>query len=103
MNRLALGIGLGIVFGVIDVLMSLAGNHPDRNTGMLAQAFTSRFAIGVLAAHVSLRVHPVLAGALVGLLVSLPDAFAIKSFIGVIGSGLIFGAAAGWAANKWAN
>jgi hypothetical protein len=103
MNRLALGIALGIAFGVIDVLITLAGNHPDRNTTMLARAFTSRFAIGVLGANVSLRVHPVLAGALVGLLVSLPDAFAIKSFTGVIGTGLIFGAAAGWATKKWAN
>lgn len=73
MHRLALGIGLGIVFGVIDVWMSLPGNHPDRGTAMLAQAFTSRFAIGVLGANVSLRVHPILAGAVVGLLVSLPD------------------------------
>jgi hypothetical protein len=66
MNRIALGILCGIAFGVIDMLMTVFGNHPDRNTGMLLQAFSSRFAIGLLAANVSLRVHPVLAGAIVG-------------------------------------
>ncbi len=101
MNRIALGILCGIAFGVIDVLMTVFGNHPDRNTGMLLQAFSSRLAIGLLAANVSLRVHPVLAGAIVGLLISLPDAFALKAYIGILGTGLIFGALAGWAADVW--
>ena len=95
MNRLVLGVLCGIAFGVIDVLMTVLGNHPDRNTGMLLQAFSSRFAIGFLAANISLRVHPVVAGAIVGLLVSLPDAFALKSYLGVLGTGLVFGAVTG--------
>ena len=102
MNRLVLGILCGIAFGLIDVLMTIFGNHPDRTTGMLLQAFSSRFAIGFLAANVSLRVHPALAGALVGLLVSLPDAFALKSYLGILGTGLLFGALAGRAAKIWA-
>ena len=52
--------------------------------------------LGLLAANVSLRVHPALAGAIVGLLISLPDAFALKSYAGILGTGLIFGAIAGW-------
>ena len=102
MNRLILGILCGIAFGLIDVLMTVFGNHPDRTTGMLLQAFFSRFAIGFLAANVSLRVYPALAGAIVGLLISLPDAFALKSYVGILGTGLIFGALAGWAAQMWA-
>jgi hypothetical protein len=43
MNRLVLGISCGIAFGLIDVLMTVFGNHPDRTTGMLLQAFFSRF------------------------------------------------------------
>jgi hypothetical protein len=101
MNRIVLGILCGIAFGVIDVLMIFFGNHPDRTTGMLLQAFSSRFAIGLLAANVSLRVHPALAGAIVGVLISLPDAFALKSYAGILGTGLIFGAIAGWAASAW--
>src|SRR2546422_6048903 len=57
-----------IAFGVIDALMVLFGKHADRTTTMLLQAFFSRFAIGFLGANVSLRMHPALADALVGLL-----------------------------------
>jgi hypothetical protein len=83
--------------------MVVFGKQPDKSAGMLLQAFSSRFAIGFLAANVSLRIHPVLAGALVGLLISLPDAFAIKSYIGILGTGVIFGALAGWATQAWAH
>jgi|SRR5205807_3387853 len=99
MSRPVLGILSGIAFGLIDVLMTVLGRHPDRTTAMLLQAFFSRFAIGFLAVNVSLRMHPALSGAIVGLLISLPDAFALKSYIGILGTGLIFGAIAGWAAS----
>ena len=100
MNSL-LGTLLGIALGVIDVLITVRGNHPEVTTSMLCAAFFSRFAIGFLAANVSLRMHPIIAGALVGLLISLPDAFAMKSYAGILGTGLVFGAAAGWAAKAW--
>lgn len=35
MNRITLGVGCGVVFGLADVLMTIAGNHPDRNISML--------------------------------------------------------------------
>jgi hypothetical protein len=102
MNRLTLGVLLGIVLGAIDVTMTVLGNHPERTTEMLLQAFFSRFAIGFLSANNSLRMHPALAGAFIGLLISLPDAFALKAYVGILGTGLLFGAMAGWAAMKWA-
>jgi len=102
MNRIVLGVSCGIAFGAADVLMTVYGNHPERTTGMLLQAFSSRFAIGLLAATVSLRMPQALAGAIVGLLISLPDAFALKSYPGILGTGLVFGALAGWAARMWA-
>ena len=52
---------------------------------LILQAFFSRFAIGVLGANVSFRIHPALSGAIVGLLISLPDAFAMKSYLGIPG------------------
>lgn len=102
MNRVVLGILCGIAFGLIDAMMVLFGSQPGKSTAMLLQAFSSRFAIGFLAANVSLRLHPALAGAIVGLLISLPDALAMKSYAGILGTGLLFGALAGWAANTWA-
>ncbi len=101
MNRLTLGILLGVLFGAIDLSMTVWGNHPERTTEMLLQAFFSRFAIGFLGANVSLSMHPVLAGALTGLLISLPDAFALKAYAGILGTGLLFGALVGWAAKTW--
>jgi hypothetical protein len=101
MNRIVLGVLCGILFGVVDVLMTVLGKHPDRSTGMLLQAFSSRFAIGLLGANLSLPLHPVLAGALAGVLISLPDAFALKAYAGILGTGAIFGGLTGWAVKMW--
>ena len=101
MNPLLLGVLCGVVFGIADVLMTVLGNRPDVGRSMLLQAFSSRLAIGVLGANVSLGMSQIVAGALAGLLISLPDAFALHSYIGVLGTGLVFGALSGWAAKKW--
>jgi hypothetical protein len=101
MNRLLLGVLCGVVFGLIDVLMTVLGKHPGGTMTMFLQAFSSRFAIGVLAATVTLPVHPVLAGAIVGFLISLPDAFGLNSYAGVLGTGLLFGVLTGWVAKMW--
>ena len=68
---------------------------------MLLQAFSSRLAIGILAATVTLPVHSILAGAIVGLLISLPDAFGLNSYVGVLGTGLLFGALTAWVVKIW--
>lgn len=91
MNRVILGILCGIAFGLLDAAMVVFGKHPDKSLAMLLQAFFSRFAIGLLGCNVALRIHPAISGALVGLLISLPDAFAMKSYVGILGTGLIFG------------
>ena len=101
MNPLLVGVLCGVVFGIADVLMTVLGAHPDVSRSMLLQAFTSRFAIGILGVNVSLGIDHVLAGALAGLLISLPDAFSLHSYVGVLGTGIVFGAIAGWAGNKW--
>ena len=46
------------------------------------------------------------ASALVGLLISLPDTFiakSAKSYVGILGTGLLFGALTRWAAKAWGN
>ena len=96
-----LGILLGLAAGVVDVLLMLPMKFPDKATA-LTGAFFSRFAIGFLAANVALPIHPVLAGALVGLLVSIPDAVITKAYGPIIVTGLIFGALARWAGRAWA-
>lgn len=101
MNRIVLGVLCGIFFGLIDVLMTRFGNHHDATKTMLLQTFSRRFALGLLAANVSLGIHPVLSGALVGLLISLSDAFGLGSYVGVLGTGVVFGALTGLAAKMW--
>ena len=99
MNPVLLGMLCGVVFGVADVLMTVLGSHPDVSRSMLWQAFSSRLAIGVLGANVSLGIDRVISGAVAGLLISLPDAFALHAYLGVLGTGLVFGAPGGWAAS----
>jgi drug/metabolite transporter (DMT)-like permease len=101
MNRLMVGVVCGVLFGLIDVVMTVLGKHVGASPTMFLQAFSSRFAIGVLAATVAFPVHPVVSGAIVGLLISLPDAFGLHSYAGVLGTGLLFGALTGWAAKMW--
>jgi hypothetical protein len=100
MNRIALGILLGIAAGVVDVLMMLPLKFADRTTAF-AGAFSSRFAIGFIAANIALPMHPAWAGALIGLLISIPDAILTKAYVPILVTGVIFGALAGWAARAW--
>jgi predicted ABC-type sugar transport system permease subunit len=62
MNHIPLGILLGLGCGVVDVLLMLPMKFPDKPTA-LAAAFCSRFAIGFIAANVTLPMHPAVTGA----------------------------------------
>lgn len=97
MNRILLGILCGILFGAIDASMVLFGKSPEKSTTVLLQAFVSRFVLGILAANVTFPLHPAVSGAIVGLLISLPEAIAMKSYAGILGTGLVFGALTGLA------
>jgi hypothetical protein len=100
MNRILLGVILGIPVAIIDVLLTL--RHGNQPATALLQAFTSRFALGFLGANVTLPWHPVITGVLVGILISLPDAFGLKVYGGILGSGVVFGALVGVAVMFWA-
>jgi hypothetical protein len=100
MNRIVLGLLLGLASGTVDVLLMLPMKFPDKSTA-LAAAFFSRFAIGFLAVNVSLRFHPALSGALVGLLISIPDAIITKAYAPILITGVIFGTLAGCAGLAW--
>jgi len=100
MNPLPLGVLCGILFGIADVFMTVFGGHPGVSRSMLLPAFSGRFAIGILGANVSLGMNRIVAGALTGSLIRFPDAFSLRSYIGVLASGIVFGAIAGWPARK---
>jgi hypothetical protein len=100
MSRIPLGIGLGVAFGVIDVLLMLPLSFPDKRAALLG-AFCSRFALGFFAAVIQLPVAPVLAGIIVGVLTSLPDAIITKAYAPIMVTGVLFGAVAGWVVGRW--
>jgi hypothetical protein len=101
MNRVLLGVLLGLAVGIADVLLMLPMKFPDKTQALLG-AFFSRFAIGFLATNVSLPFHFAVSGAIVGLLVSIPDAIITKAYAPILITGLIFGTLVGWAAKYWA-
>ena len=74
---------------------------PDKRTALLA-AFSSRFSLGFFAATINVRMSPITAGVLVGLLTSIPDAIVTKAYVPILITGVIFGAAAGWIVGRWA-
>jgi hypothetical protein len=72
MNRIFLGISCGTAFGIADALMVVYGKAPLYPQRL--QPFFSCFAIGVLAANASFRIHRAVSGAIVDLLISVPYA-----------------------------
>ena len=82
MNAVLFGVGAGLVFGILDVLLMI----PLRNSS---------------SPWWGLPVPGWVTGVLVGLLVSLPDAIITKSYLPILVVGVIGGAAIGWAAGRW--
>ena len=101
MSRVTMGLLLGVVWGVVDVLLMLPMTFPDKRAALLG-AFCSRFALGFFSATVKLPVSPVVTGILVGLLTSLPDAIITKAYVPILVTGTIFGALSGWIVGRWA-
>jgi len=72
----------------------------DKATAM-AGAFAGRFAIGLLIPLVAVPIPGWAIGALVGLLISLPDAIITKVYAPILGVGIAGGALIGLAATAW--
>jgi hypothetical protein len=101
MNPVALGLLGGVAFGIVDVLLMLPMQFPDKRTALIG-AFLSRFAIGFLIPLSKLPMPLALAGAIIGLLISLPDAVITKAYVPIIGTGIVGGAILGWVAGRFA-
>ena len=101
MNPIALGLLGGVAFGVVDMLLMLPMQFQDKRTALIA-AFLSRFAIGFLIPLSKLPLPSPLTGALIGLLISLPDAVITKAYVPIIATGIVGGAILGWVAGRFA-
>jgi hypothetical protein len=94
MSPVLLGLACGIAFGALAVGLMLPLEFPDKRRALLA-AFASRFAIGFLVPSLHLPVPWALAGAIAGLLVSLPDAIVTKAYAPILAVGTLGGAIVG--------
>ena len=94
MNPIAFGLLSGLVFGGIDVALMIPMTFPDKKTAMLA-AFASRFAIGFVIGVTRMPVPGWVRGALVGLLISIPDAIVTKAYAPILATGVVGGAIIG--------
>ena len=100
MSPIVFGVIAGLLFGAIDVALMLPMEFPEKQTALLG-AFLSRFAIGFLTPLVQLPMPTWLIGAIVGLLISLPDAVITKAYVPIIATGIVGGAIIGWAAGRF--
>ena len=100
MNPIVFGIAAGLLFGVLDVLIMIPLDIPDKKTAMIG-AFLGRFAIGFLIPLIQAPAPPLVIGATVGLLLSLPDAVITKTYAPIIGIGIVGGSVIGWASGMW--
>lgn len=98
MNKTVIGLLSGVIFGSWSAAMMLPMEFEDK-TVALAGAFASRFAIGVI---IGLLDRPSWQnGALVGALVSLPDAIITRSWVPIMSLGTLGGGLIGWATKRW--
>ena len=96
MNRIALGVLCGLVYGGVSVAMMLKLPFPDKKAALWG-AFCDRFGIGVLTSLVSApALLPWQHGALGGLLMSVPSAIISKAYAPILVLGVVGGAACGW-------
>jgi predicted neutral ceramidase superfamily lipid hydrolase len=95
MSPIVLAIACGVGFGVVAVLLMLPMSFPNKRTALIA-AFASRFAIGFLIPLVVMPIPGIAKGALVGLLISLPDAIVTKAYAPILIVGAAGGALIGW-------
>jgi hypothetical protein len=100
MDRILLGSLLGLLAGAITVAMMWPMQLPDRRAALLG-AFCNRFVIGFVIGISALPLPSAARGALIGLLVSLPDAIITKTYAPILILGTLFGALIGVGVGAW--
>jgi hypothetical protein len=100
MDKLLLGSLLGVLAGGIAVALMIPMRFPDRRAALLG-AFCNRFLIGFVVGAAVLPLSPLAGGALIGFLVSLPDAIITKAYAPILILGTVFGGLIGLAVKAW--
>ncbi|MBU1628392.1 hypothetical protein KKB18_13570 [bacterium] len=99
MRNIINGIIAGLIFGIIDILLMIPLPLTDKATAM-AGAFAGRFAIGFFIFVSDLKTSGWIKGVIVGLLLSVPDAIITKTYVPILGIGILGGALIGLISDK---
>ncbi|HBY05949.1 MAG: hypothetical protein UV38_C0002G0299 [candidate division TM6 bacterium GW2011_GWE2_42_60] len=97
MNKIVLALLYGLGFALADWLIMLPNKFESIEQKHIATASASvqAFVIGFLISLVALPLNPILTGALVGFLISLPAAIIVHMYPQILGNGIIGGAIIG--------
>ena len=94
MTPITEGVIAGIAFGVVSVIPMFFMKFENKERAMAA-SFISRFAIGFIVFNLPLPMPGWARGALIALVLSLPDAIVTKKYGPILGLGLIGGVICG--------
>jgi hypothetical protein len=95
MTNILKGIIAGLIFGIVSIIPMFFMKFESKANAMTA-SFISRFAIGFIIYNMVLPVPGWAKGALVGVVLSLPDAIVTKQYAPILGLGLIGGIICGF-------
>lgn len=95
MSVIIKGIIAGLIFGTVSIIPMAFMNFDDKFRAMTA-SFISRFAIGFIIFNMPLPIPSWFKGALVGLVLSIPDALVTKQYAPILGLGIIGGLICGF-------
>jgi hypothetical protein len=93
MNNITLGIVCGLAFGIIDVLIMIPMKFENKRKKIeaLIGAFIERFMLGFIIPNITIGLHPVATGALLGLGLSLPTALIVRAYVPIVAIGIVGG------------
>ena len=107
MNRLALGLIAGLVYGALSAASMVPMEFADKRAA-LTGAFLNRLSIGIVIGAVigapqidALRMPAWLIGLIVGLLLSAADAVITKAYVPILVLGALGGALIGWLVGRF--
>ena len=95
MTNITKGLIAGVIFGIVSIIPMFFMTFDDKTRAMTA-SFISRFAIGFIIFNLPLPMPSWVKGALIGLVLSLPDAIVTKQYAPILGLGLIGGIICGF-------
>jgi hypothetical protein len=98
MSRLILGVICGLAFGILDVLIMIPLKFEDKTkkTEAMVGAFLERFMLGFIIPNINLGIHPAVTGLFLGLGFSVPTAIITRTYVPIIGIGVIGGVIVGF-------